>query len=245
LSNPHFKVDLQEFHLARLSNAHIVNLLMDPTWTKAVFFRDPAERLLSAYLDKVQRDQFPGNAFRMGNEKNDNLPNFTEFVHLVIHENDQNSASGLHWKTDPHWAPQILTAGLDRIFPFFDFVGNFNHRALHSKLLLQKVGLWQNWGSKFEATPGEGEQTCAQPPPVRSSNRATTLGFNQHGTSDMANQSRDTIQRYYTPELLAEVQKAYALDYKVWNEIKDRDQMDVSAAYNLNHVKELCKPHRN
>lgn len=244
LSNPHFKTDLQEFHLARLSNAQIANILTDPTWTKAVFFRDPAERLVSAYLDEFQHDQFTGDVFRRGKEKSDKSISFTEFVHLVIHENEQISAAGIHWKTDPHWAPQILTAGLDRIFPFFDFVGNFHHRALHSKLLLQQVGLWQKWGSTFDTIPGQGGQPCAEPPPIRSSNRTTTLGFNQDGT-DLANHrltgSENTIQHYYTPELLAQVQKAYALDYKVWNEIKDRDPMDVSAAYNLKHVKELCK----
>jgi len=29
----------------------------DPTWTKAVFFRDPAKRLLSAYLDKFVKNR--------------------------------------------------------------------------------------------------------------------------------------------------------------------------------------------
>jgi Sulfotransferase family len=246
LSHPHFKTDLQEFHLARLSNAYIANILTDPTWTKAVFFRDPAERLLAAYSDKVQQDRFNRDVFRMGKETDDDyILNFTEFVNLVINRNEQNSASGLHWKTDPHWAPQILTAGLDRIFPFFDFVGNFDHVALHSKLLLQQVGLWHKWGSTFDSTPGQGGQTCAQPPPIQSSNRTTTLGFNQNGASDKAYKDstglRSKIQRYYTPELLAQVQKAYALDYEVWNEIKDRDRMDVSAAYNLKHVKERCK----
>lgn len=29
------------------------DILNDPTWTKGVFLRDPAERLLSCFLDKI------------------------------------------------------------------------------------------------------------------------------------------------------------------------------------------------
>ena len=253
LSDPHFKTDLREFHLSRLSNAQIADILTDPTWTKAVFFRDPAERLLSAYLDKIKREHYTRIAFGIGKETDEPeyVLNFTDFVRLVTHRDEQHPSNGLHWKTDAHWAPQLLTGGLDQTFPFFDFVGNFQHVGLHSKLLLEKVGLWDQWGSTFESSPGHGghgRHSCAQPPP-NSSSSAHTLGFNQNDPSDKAYQhstgSQSMLERYYTPELLADVRQAYGLDYAVWDEIKDRDPTDVAAAYNLNHVKKLCEGTRH
>ena len=36
------------------SPENITTMLLSPEWTRAVFVRDPKERFLSAYLDKVQ-----------------------------------------------------------------------------------------------------------------------------------------------------------------------------------------------
>ena len=40
---------------SRLSLNKAINILNDPTYTKAVFLRDPMTRFLSAYLDKIRR----------------------------------------------------------------------------------------------------------------------------------------------------------------------------------------------
>ncbi|KAL3940082.1 MAG: hypothetical protein SGARI_001130, partial [Bacillariaceae sp.] len=53
LATPHDKKDWQDFRMENLPPEKASELILDPTWTKAVFFRDPAERLLSAYLNKV------------------------------------------------------------------------------------------------------------------------------------------------------------------------------------------------
>ena len=50
--DPHFRP--KNPVLSRLKPPEASAILNDRSWTKAVFFRDPAERLLSAYLDKVR-----------------------------------------------------------------------------------------------------------------------------------------------------------------------------------------------
>ena len=42
-----------------------------------------------------------------------------------------------------------MTCGLDYLLPQFEFVGNFNLISEHTKLLLEKVGLWDDFGAKF------------------------------------------------------------------------------------------------
>ena len=63
--------------------------------------------------------------FGIGKETDESeyVLNFTKFVRLVAHHDEQHPSNGLHWKTNAHWALHFLTAGLDQIFPFFDFVG--------------------------------------------------------------------------------------------------------------------------
>jgi hypothetical protein len=72
LSMPHFKADREEFLLGRLSRFTATQLIQDPTWTKAVFFRDPAERLLSAYLDKIVGNGYTHKIFHLHDENTTN-----------------------------------------------------------------------------------------------------------------------------------------------------------------------------
>ena len=48
--DPHYRGNKPQFN--KLPPQRATEILNDPNWTKAVFFRDPARRLLSAYLDK-------------------------------------------------------------------------------------------------------------------------------------------------------------------------------------------------
>jgi hypothetical protein len=69
-SIPHFKVDTGSvFRMGSLSLETAGELLSDPTWTTAMFVRDPAERLLSAYyFDKVAgKDYYTRSHFKIYN----------------------------------------------------------------------------------------------------------------------------------------------------------------------------------
>ena len=154
LSTPYFKEDTSEFQMSNLPLAKAQALWNDPTYTKAVIWRDPAERLLSAYLDKIVRERYTQTYFRIG--KHDVPPpvlSFDEFVRLVANTTakDHHDRRGVHYKIDPHWRPQLFTCGLDHLFPLMDFVGSFDHLPNHTKLLLERVGLWESHGQRFDA----------------------------------------------------------------------------------------------
>lgn len=246
LSHPHLKRDREEFLVGSLSIEKAEELLNDPSWTRAVFFRDPAERLLSAYLDKIVGEGYTKKEF---NIKNPDMLSFPDFVDLVTEKGrDCSSTHGLHPCTNPHWKPQTMICGLDHLLPNFNFIGNFGHIAEHTKFLLQRVGFWDNYGATFrdarnQESKAKTNKKCMVAAPINGANN-TFFGFNQGGPSKAvvhATGSSGKLDKYYTPELLAKVREAYALDYAIWDDIKLRDVTDVANGKDLESVRHFCK----
>ena len=126
--DPHFRGGKPLFNKLPPENA--TALINDPAITKAVFFRDPASRLLSAYLDKfVYRGSY---SMRLYNRKR---MTFSEFVAEVAHRNMiHGNQSGLHMKTNPHWRPQRFLCNLDKFLPLYNFVGSYENVRDHSEV---------------------------------------------------------------------------------------------------------------
>ncbi|KAG7344952.1 sulfotransferase family protein [Nitzschia inconspicua] len=273
LSSPHFKTDRNEFFLSSLTIEKASELLLDPTWTKAVFFRDPAERLLSAYLDKVVNNGFTQKHFKIGitdeyrNNKTMNSSrktlSFEEFVDLVTMPphfvngtlQDEPPGHGIHGHTDPHWRPQSMMCGLDYLLPNFDFVGNFNYISQQTKLLLEKVGLWDSYGSKFDAAKdgyskgGFCSQAIVSKGDLQFNATREVEGFNQGGVSGKqafthTRYSKYKLEKYYTPNILTKVRKAFYMDFEIFDELQERVQLnglsDVVSGYSLQIVKSHC-----
>lgn len=110
-------------------------------WSRAIFVRDPLERLLSAYLDKGKRKN--GSYIAKHCKEHQAGFSFEEFVDIV-------SSSCKH---DPHWAPQIQR--IDGPFwQHINFVGKFDTLQRDTKKLLTRVGAWEEygesgWGPRF------------------------------------------------------------------------------------------------
>ena len=99
--NPHFRGDRPL--LSALAPDRATEILNDPSWTKAVFFRDPASRLLSAYLDKF----VVGNSYSTKVFHAEKKLKFADFVDLVAAgDTNRSRPTGLHFGTNPHWRPQ-------------------------------------------------------------------------------------------------------------------------------------------
>ena len=156
-------------------------ILADESWAKAVFFRDPAERLLSAFLSEAPRGSSLG--FHKGplhSPAGDLHYTFAKFVEIVAKRlktpidgptecpdwrwggrnwhTDQKVSSdinvGLNACTNPLWRPQHLACGLSKLLPLFQFVGRSDQSAVHTRRLLKKVGLWDGYGQAYaDATP--------------------------------------------------------------------------------------------
>jgi hypothetical protein len=141
---PHYKPDRPL--LSELSLERATEILEDESWTKAVVLRDPAERLLSAYLDKFMYSpqSYANDLFRPGGH---GMP-FDEFLGYVLDPNvDPAVPTGLHNRTDPHWRPQHMVGGLASIGSRLDSVGNFDSIAEWSQGLLRDVGAWDEFGA--------------------------------------------------------------------------------------------------
>jgi hypothetical protein len=268
LSMPHYKLDRMDFMVSSLSIEKASQLLDNPEWTKAVLFRNPAERLLSAYLDKVVGEGYTHRVFHIGD--GDITLSFEEFVDLVTAEvnvtgidickdlRDQNlTGKGLHRCTNPHWMPQVLLCGLDTILPKFDFIGHFEYISEHTKLLLERVNLWDSHGKHFDDGKGGtvGGKCSARPATFQNDHQkddsTMPLGFNQRGvTHNSSNRTHSTsskakMEEYYTPQLLDKVRKAYAIDYVIWDELERRmnegqNVGGVPAGKDLEIVKSYC-----
>jgi hypothetical protein len=253
---PYFKYDTAEFLMSNLPLETAQAMWNDPAWTKAVIWREPAERLLSAYLDKIVRQAFTQKYFHIGHLSDEQpyVLTFEEFVNLVANTTyeDHHDKRGIHYRVDPHWRPQLFTCGMDHVLPLFDFVGSFDHLPEHTKLLLERVGLWESYGKNFEVVSSASDTNtsasiCLIPPPTTRSN--STIGFNQrtpsgnkhsleHGTG-----SRQKMEQYYTPEMLDLVRKAYDMDYAIWDELHARasdNPLEVPTGRDFAYVKRSC-----
>ncbi|CBN76839.1 conserved unknown protein [Ectocarpus siliculosus] len=148
----HYHKDMDKYKLSTMPNMppeRASAILNDPTWTKGVFLRDPTERLLSCFLDKVvHRRSYSVNVF-----KAEEVLSFEKFVDLTsktakarLQKDYPGGNLGLTRRSNPHWRPQLFF-GLDKFLPYFDFVGDFKHVQEHSEEFLKRAGLWEKFGA--------------------------------------------------------------------------------------------------
>ena len=124
---------------------------MAPVCRRFVFFRDPAQRLLSAWLDKFGPKSPYGQTYGLRVFKRVNI-SFPEFVNLITARVAPNALGdglrvGLHPFTNPHWRPQRYVCNLERYLGAYDFVGSFAQLENHTRLLLERKGLWEKFGA--------------------------------------------------------------------------------------------------
>ena len=150
--SPHYKEDRS--FLADMGLERAMEILNDPRWTKAAALRDPAERLLSAYLDKfVQSESYAANLFRTGGRY---MP-FKEFLGHVLEQNDDPLLPrGLHTGTDPHWRPQRLVGSLEKVAACIDLFGDFVALGGWIEDVLRRVGAWDTHGADGWGVRGRG-----------------------------------------------------------------------------------------
>lgn len=235
-SVPYCKKDLESFRFDRMTPELQARVwTSNSSWTKAVFLREPAERLLSAYLDKVKTKTGQRNPPYGKNVS------FAQFIDILSSSKVQHGVNethgamtGLSWMSDPHWRPQAWSCGLSENLPDFDYIGTLDRAAYHSKALLQKVNLWEPFGKHYRVTErGKhkefyGASITYPPEPLKPGQVA--LGFQQEAsgherfssiTTRHSRGSSSKFNQYYTPELLEEVKKLYWMDFALWNAVQE------------------------
>ena len=148
---PHHKLDRELLQFDRLDPDVQRRIWEDDTWTWATMIRNPAERLLSGYLDKVVKKSTkaelrPVNA----SVTMDGSITFEQFIanlSMPVENNNckENSGmNGLSWCTNPHWRPQIYSCGMSERLDRFDFIADLHNTADQTRELLSHVGIWES-----------------------------------------------------------------------------------------------------
>eukprot|EP00189_Rhodosorus_marinus_P000114 CAMPEP_0113956450 /NCGR_PEP_ID=MMETSP0011_2-20120614/2075_1 /TAXON_ID=101924 /ORGANISM="Rhodosorus marinus" /LENGTH=548 /DNA_ID=CAMNT_0000966611 /DNA_START=50 /DNA_END=1696 /DNA_ORIENTATION=- /assembly_acc=CAM_ASM_000156 len=186
LALAHDKANSGLKYLKDYTEEEALKMVQDPEWLKFVFVRDPASRLLSAYLDKFDRreldspefikffDQLLGFQYRK-NAVELFMPSFEEFIMYVGRQND--------FDMNEHWAPQVYLCQMDK-FPY-DFVGRFENYDADAFAVLDALGQPQ------EEFPSQSK-----------------LGFPSMGT-------REKMDEHFTDEIRTQVELKFERDYRL------------------------------
>ena len=123
-----------------------MGMLTDPQWTRAIFVREPKERVLSAFLDKAtKKNATYMDAICCRKKKSQDVScgerasrSLHDFV-TVIH--DQCFGDG-------HWKPQCQRIDPE-LWRYVNFVGYFDSLYDHAKRMLQRLGelSWETYGA--------------------------------------------------------------------------------------------------
>lgn len=234
-SSPYFKSDVDKFRFDKLKPKVQKQVWMDSQWTKAILIREPAERLLSAYLDKIDnRKAVFGRTL-----------SFAEFIDILEQKNitrgingKRGPWTGLTWMSDPHWRPQAWSCGLYENLSAFDHVGTLDTAANHTKALLQQVNMWDSFGKHYRVSKrgkAKGNAAITWPPePLRQGEEA--VGFQQKvskrgkdgmDTTGHSKGSRSKVDVYYTPELMKRVKGLYWMDFALWDAVKEAEKKGI------------------
>ena len=254
LSVPYEKHDYKKFLFDALDEHVQLDILNDDSYVFAAFLRDPAERLLSLYLDKINGSDERWKKHFVSRYGLNGTPTFEAFVKMLDGErtscplngkiSDTRRLGGIDWCTDEHWAPQTFNCGLSEFLPRFKFIGSLNRVEHQAKQILQHVGLWESYGRYYhEEKSFVPHSSCIVPPPElkvgdmlsgfqqqqrRMTKKDKMVPTKEQGTMKFAHhstQSQSKVDEYYTEELKAIVKRLYANDYKVWNLIKDEEEL--------------------
>lgn len=121
-------------YLYDLDAVEATAILNDKTWTKAFFWRDPMERFVSAYLDKIVNHPYHNKKLNW---------DFKTFVAKV--------EAGMR---DVHWNPQCDLYDCNKWMPIISFWGHIKTIAKDTERLLRQIGAWEEFGANGWGTDG-------------------------------------------------------------------------------------------
>ena len=165
-------------------------------YTRAVFVRDPKERFLSAYLDKVVATQHIARGACCPRTRDcvSSQTTLEEFVALT--ETCDNE----------HWAVQSDRLPGPHLWKYINFVGYMDHLEQDAKRLLQHIGAWETYGATGWGR-GDSENSTASASSIFA-DAAGESAARQHAT-----QAQARLRHYYTPALERIIERRYKKDY--------------------------------
>jgi len=114
------------------------DMLTSDEWTRAIFVRDPKERILDAFLTRVIGDEAQlirhhccKNEGRCADKAMESFLGFMKVANACCNS---------------HWMPQTWRMEA-RYWPFIDYVGHVDNVAEDAQILLEKIGKWDDFGA--------------------------------------------------------------------------------------------------
>jgi hypothetical protein len=215
-------------------------LMNDPSYTRALFVRDPKERFLSAFLDKaIHTEYVDETCCRNRNRKKTkkrtttleqsqeqcrhDSRNFTTFVQMT-RSSSGNSNSSIYGKgggggggcLDPHWTPQWQRLE-ERYWPLLDVVGHLETAAQDAKRLLQRIGAWEDhgktgWGHYGNESIFESTSNVQHKTTAAATTVVVAVAKQEEDSFYQTKKNR-MLAKYFTPETEAELEERFAKDY--------------------------------
>ena len=184
--------------MSHLANADALRALRDrANWTRVVVVRDPAERLLSAWLDKIHGEHDSGSQLAIYSKELFGLAakdfaneTFGDFVERVAY----GLANGI---VDQHWSLLSDNCDLRNWLPAYDLVIQMRKDDDMNKLLDCVLDTVARRSTDRAALAG-----------MRDTFSQTLKASSEHATK--------AEKKYYTPELLRRVMDMYAEDYALF-----------------------------
>ncbi|KAG5183561.1 Sulfotransferase family-domain-containing protein [Tribonema minus] len=171
----------------------LTEYVYDPAWHKAVFYREPLVRFVSAFRSKCVREPHAGNGVCQA-EFGRKYPQFTEVVGRLARGPPVSN---------PHWRPQAdFCGGLSGMLSEFQTIEPLDARTSREKVakLLKQVGI-----EDPESIPAFNERF---PPP----DPKTGVWHPEESPFHTTN-ADSVVQEYYTPYLACTVFQYYLDDY--------------------------------
>jgi hypothetical protein len=163
-------------------------MMSSPEYTRALFVREPKERLLSAYLDKgVTNSYFMAQkccpyTYTCSEVAKSSLSNFFDVIQTC---------------EDGHWKPQSRRMEA-KYWPYINFVGRMETLADDAKTLLKSVGAWDKFGKSGWGKNGN----------------VSVFETKAGGTGRLhATNARERLRVHYTPGMERNVEFYYSSDY--------------------------------
>lgn len=220
-------------YFGKLSKQRQKEILLDPTWTKAIFVRDPLERTLSAYMEKGLTASgykpWVGGAHLKRNCCNmQRSPKFPDVDIKACHEaplrpfNNHLTAENFPFEMffrefvigcpDDHWKPQHKRLAPSN-YKFINFVGKFETIMEDTHRLLKQIGAFEEFGShgwgidKYQQTNEFTGQTL-------NITKSLAIFERNHANHKSGASNQWSKDLYYTDSLRRLVYEWYRKDYE-------------------------------
>jgi hypothetical protein len=198
-------------YLGHYNSSQQTEFMTSPNWTRAIFVREPMERLLSGFLDKAYGPEryilrhccLKPNVTSQLHHNNSVYKHQCRVLNRLRLNGMLPTPHDFPFQTfveaflvqckDPHWTLQS-----DRITPrnwkYINFVGHFDSLEEDARSLLERIGAWQEYGATGWGVHGN-------------------LSFFQRNIARHSTSAKSHQEEFYTPQVLERVLKYLKEDY--------------------------------